>query len=506
MGRNTISTHRGKSLAQRSSQAETFSDVQPIQQETFSDVTPIGQAASPRGIFARAGQYLKDKFSADPNNPGDPSYALAHPSKPTGEVPGSFEGHPENIGEYVPASAGEMAGGTGDVVRGDIAKGLHRIISGAGNATRPVAPFVAAAAPVATGAAMVTGAAGQQVGKRGSQALGATEDQSDLIGDITGLASGYGASKVGPYIKPVAGALAKGYAKKIIPQEAVDAYQAVKATRNQPAPVPPETISPSRTTPGQNPPEVIKPEAKPAPVRLRRDQLQLPEQTPSTIDQAASSPARTLYGENAAEVVRPAQKPATPISQRSGLALPPAPQGAELADLPATKGPPQADALGTVQRGSIAKSMQSSEPPAPKPITRGSLSQMLNDQLEKGLGASPPLNRNVPLRGQLASSMKEAPPDMPEGHTPVKDSSAVRSYQHDPAAREFHVRGSSGDTTYVYGDVSPEAAKGFQDAPSKGQAWQTMKQNPLVAKIVNGKRVAIKPDTGRGAISRQMQK
>src|SRR5882672_4203041 len=33
-------------------------------------------------------------------------------------LPGSFEGHPENVGEYIPASVGEMAGGIGGLVGG----------------------------------------------------------------------------------------------------------------------------------------------------------------------------------------------------------------------------------------------------------------------------------------------------------------------------------------------------------------------------------------------------
>jgi hypothetical protein len=140
-----------------------------------------------------------------------------------------------------------------------------------------------------------------------------------------------------------------------------------------------------------------------------------------------------------------------------------------------------------------------------KPITRGSLSQMMGDQLEKGLGASPPLKPNVPLRGQLSSAMKESAPALPEGHTPV-ESSAVQSYRYDPDAQEFHARYSSGgDTTHVFGDVSPDEAQAFQQAGSKGKAMQAIKQNhPLVAKIVNGKRISTTP--ARGSISEGMKK
>jgi hypothetical protein len=123
--------------------------------------------------------------------------------------------------------------------------------------------------------------------------------------------------------------------------------------------------------------------------------------------------------------------------------------------------------LFPVRRGSIAESMQTSAP-SPKPITRGSLSQMMGDQLEKGLGASPPLKPNVPLRGQISATMKEAAPQLPEGHTAV-DSTAIRSYKYDPQTQEFEAWPTSGDTAYRYGEVSPDAAKVFQDAPSKGK-------------------------------------
>src|SRR5690242_5662614 len=64
-----------------------------------------------------------------------------------GSNPGSFEGNPENVGHYVSASAGEVLGGAHDILQGNFAKGLHRIIGGIGNATLPAAPFAAAAAP-----------------------------------------------------------------------------------------------------------------------------------------------------------------------------------------------------------------------------------------------------------------------------------------------------------------------------------------------------------------------
>jgi hypothetical protein len=172
--------------------------------------------------------------------------------------------------------------------------------------------------------------------------------------------------------------------------------------------------------------------------------------------------------------------PATPapeLSQASALgrgASSPADPAAGLGQIPV--------------RGSIADSVAQPQTSAPAPIRRGSLQQMLNESL----GAKE-LKPNVPLRQQMdATNPASGGEDLPEGHTSVK-SSALRSYKYDPDAQEFHARATSGDTTYVYGGVSPEDAQAFESADSKGKAWQQIRQNPLVAKIVNGKRIAVKP-------------
>jgi hypothetical protein len=109
-------------------------------------------------------------------------------------------------------------------------------------------------------------------------------------------------------------------------------------------------------------------------------------------------------------------------SMGPGAPFPETPDPALLQSHPLSTGPQPApprpsDALGNipVARGSIAKSMEpQTSAPSPKPITRGSLSQMMGDQLEKGLGASPPLKPNVPLRGQISATMKEARRNYPK--------------------------------------------------------------------------------------------
>lgn len=137
--------------------------------------------------------------------------------------------------------------------------------------------------------------------------------------------------------------------------------------------------------------------------------------------------------------------------------------------------------------GSMAESVQ-------QPIQRGSISQMMKQvqpELEKGLGASPPLKPNVPLRGQLSSLMQnEQPPpssDLMEGHKPV-ESQALKSYKYDPDKQEFEAVFQGGGTPVKYSGISPEQAKYFEEAPSKGKAIQAIKNSGTLAeKFINGK-------------------
>lgn len=111
-------------------------------------------------------------------------------------VPGSFEGHPENVGEYVPATVGNIAGGAKDIVQGNVARGTHRIVSGVGNAFLPALPFMATASPFAFSRIAALGGAGSYISSSGAEALGATPEQANVAGDIGGLAGGLFGSKV----------------------------------------------------------------------------------------------------------------------------------------------------------------------------------------------------------------------------------------------------------------------------------------------------------------------
>ena len=79
----------------------------------------------------------------------------------------------------------------------------------------------------------------------------------------------------------------------------------------------------------------------------------------------------------------------------------------------------------------------------------------------------------------------------------------VQSYAYDPQANELQVTTKANpNISYVYGDVSPAQAEAFHTGESKGKAWAAFKQgsSPLVAKILNGERIPVRPVLRRGVL------
>lgn len=223
---------------------------------------------------------------------------------------------------------------------------------------------------------------------------------------------------------------------------------------------------------------------------------------PEQINPSLISPARTIPGQIAPEqIAPPAPSGAAPIPPRSGLALPSAPLGAELADLPKT------EAASAAQSGEALGGIKPLAELPPKAVhqavgelgpnasiaaltDRANKIAKLGDLLNEGMGGRP-LQPNVSLRNQAPSGPAPAN-SLPEGMTPV-DSSALKGYKYDPNTREFESMTTSG-AHYIHGDVSPEQAAAFEAEDSKGKAWNDLRNSStLVAKVVNGKRVAVKP-------------
>lgn len=120
----------------------------------------------------------------------------------------------------------------------------------------------------------------------------------------------------------------------------------------------------------------------------------------------------------------------------------------------------------------------------------------LQEQIERGLGNDKPAAAQ-PIASAPATEAA-APPKLPEGFTPV-ESSALKGYKYDPAAREFEYITNDG-THYVRGDVAPEAFAHFQktatDTGSFGKAWHALREHPEGGvgqfKVINGERVAVR--------------
>lgn len=439
------------------------------------------------------------------------------------EMPGSFEGHPENLGEpteaYLKGSVGNVAGGAKDIYQGNVARGIHRGIKGVGIAASPLLIPAAVTAPGATALALGGGYLGSKVAGGTAQALGATPDQQDLAGDIGGIVGG-GVGVKAPEI-------ATSIARKVLPRvaTAVDPditglisprlahLQRVSGKLSKIAATPEAVEANPQLS------EPLSPAAEHLQNRIQierglREQEPFPRQSEGLPEVEEGQAAATEHLQNAvqpreASNFRMEQTPrrfsgevspeipgrvstydfvgerASPIPPREGLmlsgeveppkiALPPKQLPAAFNPLPRT--PKMPPVVGTVDMP--FKTAEPSTPIATKPIT----SAHVGGLLDEGLGAKS-LERNVPLRQQLDRVTPVAP----------KESSVVKSHSYDPETREMTVTTQNGQT-YVHGDVTPEQAQAFSQADSKGKAWNNLRgSSTLVAKVVNGKRVPIKP-------------
>jgi len=130
-------------------------------------------------------------------------------------LPGSTEGAglAGGLADWDKASFGEIGGGVKDILSGNVAKGLHRIMTGGGSMLAPAAPFAVAAAPVTAVASVAGGAAGGSLAGKGATALGATPDQAALASDVGNLAGGVGGGAAtraaGAAVRPAAQAVSK---------------------------------------------------------------------------------------------------------------------------------------------------------------------------------------------------------------------------------------------------------------------------------------------------------
>lgn len=114
-------------------------------------------------------------------------------------------------------------------------------------------------------------------------------------------------------------------------------------------------------------------------------------------------------------------------------------------------------------------------PATPKPMPKAVVEQQLSDAL-----GGQALKPNVPLRNQMG--LRSAVSKLPEGFTPIENSSALKGYKYDPATQEFDAITKDGQR-FRHGEVSPAQFDAFQRADSAGKAWAELRKGPGVTPL-----------------------
>jgi hypothetical protein len=119
---------------------------------------------------------------------GPQSMALTPHGRESRDLPGTLMKEPF---KRMALGGEELTGYAPGQKDSEIQKGLHDVITGAGEAVAPVAlPVAAAMAPVGTAVGLGLGYLGQKGGYEGTKKLGGSEDTANLVGDVTGLVAG----------------------------------------------------------------------------------------------------------------------------------------------------------------------------------------------------------------------------------------------------------------------------------------------------------------------------
>lgn len=372
-------------------------------------------------------------------------------------------------------------------------------------------PAAAYLTPVTAATGLAGGTAGSIAGQKIAEKAGAGEFGQEVGSDVGGLAGGAIAAGTAEAaigkVKSLYGALPADIQKEVLGVLSPRLAHALKIG---------DALGIGKEAPGVYPG---------APYPEHPGELELhpvypgapnPTATPEQLNPALVSPARTLPGMIPPEVTQPqvASPAVAPIPSRSGLML----TGETAGTYPGAPLPERPDPALLRARSLMAGAQQVVDPAAglgnipvrtAPPGSAGSIVQSVTSPvkpanlqalIEQGLGNKPlDLKPNVSLKDQYAALK-----GLPDGHTAV-DSTAVKSFMYDLDAREFQTLPVSGKTIYVHGDVSPEEAQAFADADSKGKAWMQIRNNPLVAKIVNGVRIPVKPVKNLGDLTDILQ-
>jgi hypothetical protein len=381
---------------------------------------------------------------------------------------------PEAIGQ---------AGGT--VIAGKVASTAGDIVKGApaGDAILAVRPKPTLNNPTAGPDLSIPATDTAAAAVRGSVKAANTvlAKAPGTIGAATGAAIGHATGV--PYGGEVGAIIGGGIGREVLPKVQIPGEGfglpnrveggPVSAPAYQP-PVEPQPVYPGVTQPEANPEAVqanalLKPGASPSPE---------PADALGKLPPAAQSPAERLPA-----AFQPLPKTPPPV--------------------PGTVDQPF-KSLTELPIPAVNQAIKELGVSAPLPSLTARANQIANLAVEGAGGKIPePLQPNVPLKNQgNGGVVTKASGAIPEGHTAV-DSSAVKSYKYDPAAKEIDIT-TPGGGRYVYGDIEPQQAAAFgkgeyqgmgkNDAPSVGKAWADVRNNSvLVKKMVNGKLVSVKP-------------
>ncbi len=362
--------------------------------------------------------------------------------EPNHPLPGVSEGEGlrEGLAEYDRAGFGTVGKGAVDLAHGKIARGGHEVISGTMNALTPAAPLVIPGAPLAAARGIIGGAAGGYIAREGAEALGANPDQADLAGDIGGVGGGIAGAEL-----PT---LARGPARV-----------AGRVLGRIGSAADPDLVG------------IASPRTANA-LRFSQKLGRVANKIAGAEAPAAEAP-ELLQSRSLATGPRVVTDPAAPLGR--------IPVRTEAIAAPAAAAEPAPSAL-TTPSGRI------------KPAVSAELDRAL-DQATGGKGLIPgtPLKSQPGALGVFKSAM--AARELPEGFTPV-ESSALKGYKYDPDAQELTTITKNG-TSYTHGEVTPEEAKAFGDADSKGAAWKQVRDNHVLVKQ-NGK--PVKPIASRSAL------
>ena len=177
------------------------------------------------------------------------------------------------------------------------------------------------------------------------------------------------------------------------------------------------------------------------------------------------------------------EKPTPEMFQARGLQLggkPYADPAAGLGKIPVST--PEAAAAPAAEsvKETPASVKETSEAKIPS-TSRSALYKKLDQPLRESVNAPPPIQRGVSLKDQIPSSAATPKAELPEGYKPT-ESSLIRGYKYDPATETFHSVTNTGQH-YAYKGVTPDQFKAFEDAPSKGSAWNQLRRGPGVVQV-----------------------